>query len=37
VVEKDALRPLAGGPFVLATRATAKIGPDIRAQAEKVL
>jgi transposase len=28
-VEKDALRPLPAGPFVLATWATAKIGPDI--------
>jgi hypothetical protein len=37
VVGKDALRPLAGEPFVLAAWATAKIGPDIRAQAEKVL
>jgi transposase len=27
--EKDALRPLPGEPFVLATWATAKIGPDI--------
>ncbi len=36
-VEKDALRPLPGEPFVLATWATAKIGPDIHAQAGKVL
>ena len=36
-VEKDALRPLPGEPFVLATWATAKIGPDIHAQVEKVL
>jgi transposase len=36
-VERDALRPLPAGPFVLATRATAKIGPDIHAQVEKVL
>ena len=36
-VEKDALRPLPAGPFVLATWATAKIGPDIHAQVEKVL
>ena len=36
-VEKDALRPLPAGPFVLATWATAKIGPDIRAQVDKVL
>ena len=35
--EKDALRPLPAGPFVLATWATAKIGPDIHAQVEKVL
>jgi transposase len=35
--EKDALRPLPSGPFVLATWATAKIGPDIHAQVEKVL
>src|ERR1700760_3823662 len=34
-VEKDALRPLPAGPFVLATWATAKIGPDIHAQGEK--
>jgi transposase len=37
-VEKDALRPLpAAAPFVLATWATAKIGPDIHAQVDKVL
>ena len=36
-VEKDTLRPLPGEPFVLATWATAKIGPDIHAQVEKVL
>jgi hypothetical protein len=36
-VERDALRPLPAGPFVLATWATAKIGPDIHAQVEKVL
>lgn len=36
-VEKDALRPLPAGPFVLATWARAKIGPDIHAQAGKVL
>ena len=36
-VEKDALRPLPAGLFVLATWATAKIGPDIHAQVEKVL
>ena len=35
--EKDALRPLPAGPFVLATWATAKIGPDIHAQVDKVL
>ena len=35
--EKDALMPLPAGPFVLATWATAKIGPDIHAQVEKVL
>jgi transposase len=35
--EKDALRPLPAGPFVLATWATAKIGPDIHAQVERVL
>ena len=36
-VEKDALRPLPAEPFVLATWATAKIGPDIHAQVDKVL
>jgi transposase len=36
-VEKEALRPLPGEPFVLATWATAKIGPDIHAQVERVL
>jgi transposase len=36
-VEKDALRPLPAGPFALAAWATAKIGPDIHAQVEKVL
>jgi len=36
-VEKDALRPLPGEPFVLATWASAKIGPDIHAQVDKVL
>jgi transposase len=36
-VEKDALRPLPAGPFTLATWATAKIGPDIHAQVDKVL
>jgi len=35
--EKEALRPLPAGPFVLAAWATAKIGPDIHAQVEKVL
>jgi transposase len=35
--EKDALRPLPAEPFVLATWAKAKIGPDIHAQVEKVL
>jgi hypothetical protein len=35
--EKDALRPLPAGPFVLATWATAKIGPDIHAQVDRVL
>ncbi len=34
--EKDALR-LPSGPFVLATWATAKIGPDIHAQVDRVL
>jgi transposase len=36
-VEKDALKPLPAGPFVLATWAAAKIGPDIHAQVDKVL
>jgi hypothetical protein len=36
-VEKDALRALPGEPFVLATWARAKIGPDIHAQVDKVL
>jgi hypothetical protein len=36
-VEKDALRPLPAGPFVLATWARAKIGPDIHAQVDRVL
>ena len=36
-VEKDALKPLPAGPFVLATWATAKIGPDIHAQVNRVL
>ena len=36
-VEKDALRPLPAGPFALATWATAKIGPDIHAQVDRVL
>jgi transposase len=36
-VEKDALRPLPAEPFVLATWARAKIGPDIHAQVDKVL
>jgi transposase len=35
--ERDALRPLPGEPFVLATWATAKIGPDIHAQVDRVL
>ena len=35
--EKDALAPLPSGPFVLATWATAKIGPDIHAQVDRVL
>jgi transposase len=37
MVEKGALRPLPGEPFVLATWARAKIGPDIHAQVERVL
>ena len=36
-VEKHALRPLPTEPFVLATWARAKIGPDIHAQVDKVL
>lgn len=36
-VEKDALAPLPGEPFVLATWATAKIGPDIHAHVDRVL
>ena len=36
-VEQQALRPLPAAPFVLATWATAKIGPDIHAQVERVL
>jgi transposase len=36
-VEKDALRPLPADPFVLATWAKAKIGPDIHARVGKVL
>lgn len=36
-VEKPALRPLPVEPFVLATWARAKIGPDIHAQVDKVL
>jgi transposase len=35
--EKDALRPLPADPFVLATWAKAKIGPDIHARVGKVL
>jgi transposase len=35
--EKDALRPLPAGSFVLATWARAKIGPDIHAQVDRVL
>jgi transposase len=35
--EKDALRPLPPDPFVLATWAKAKIGPDIHARVGKVL
>ena len=35
--EKDALRPLPADPFVLATWARAKIGPDIHARVGKVL
>jgi hypothetical protein len=36
-VEKHTLRPLPAEPFVLATWARAKIGPDIHAQVDKVL
>ena len=36
-VEQDALRPLPAEPFVLATWARAKIGPDIHAQVDRVL
>ena len=36
-IERQALRPLPAEPFVLATWATAKIGPDIHAQVDKVL
>ena len=35
--EKDRLKPLPAEPFVLATWAKAKIGPDIHARVEKVL
>jgi hypothetical protein len=35
--EKDALKPLPADPFVLATWAKAKIGPDIHARVGKVL
>ena len=35
--EKDALKPLPADPFVLATWARAKIGPDIHARVGKVL
>ena len=35
--EKDALKPLPAEPFVLATWARAKIGPDIHAQVDRVL
>jgi transposase len=35
--EKHALKPLPAAPFVLATWATAKIGPDIHARVGKVL
>ena len=34
-VEKDTLRPLPAEPFVLATWARAKIGPDIHAQVDR--
>jgi transposase len=36
-VERQALRPLPGEPFVLASWARAKIGPDIHAQVDRVL
>ncbi len=36
-VEKQTLRPLPAEPFVLATWARAKIGPDIHAQVDRVL
>jgi len=36
-VERDALAPLPAGPFILATWAKAKIGPDIHAQVDRVL
>jgi transposase len=36
-VEREALRPLPAEPFVLAAWATARIGPDIHAQVDKVL
>jgi transposase len=36
-IEKAALKPLPAEPFVLATWATAKIGPDIHARVGKVL
>lgn len=36
-IEKDALRPLPAGPFVLAAWARAKIGTDIHARVDKVL
>jgi transposase len=36
-VEAGALRPLPAEPFVLATWARAKVGPDIHAQVERVL
>jgi len=36
-IEKDALAPLPGEPFVLATWARAKIGTDIHARVDKVL
>ena len=36
-IEKDALKPLPAEPFVLATWARAKIGPDIHAQVDRVL